>query len=84
MAKPRNATAQIALTVRLAEASQQSMHVPMICIGSSRLHGLIAAAVGHEADTGKAQDHHGPGGGFGNCGNRNTAENPAICAFIVA
>lgn len=29
---------------------------------------LLAAAIGHEADAGKAKDHHRPGGGLGDGG----------------
>jgi hypothetical protein len=42
---------------------------------------LTATAIGKEADTSKAKDHHGPGGGFwDSAGNAFTSENCILTA----
>jgi hypothetical protein len=47
-AKPSIAIAQTTLTVRLAEAGQQLIHVPMISMRSNRFEGVaVAPAIGH-------------------------------------
>jgi len=53
------------LTVRLAEAGQQLMQVPMISIRSGRLNGVsVATPIRHKANASETEDHHGPCGGL--------------------